>query len=91
MEARGYKGAFMAKCSSPAESYGFQADGCALFYRKSRFRAVGAPDGADYYHKTLSTYKVIFRRLMGPMVLGKVGGVDMIINLEHGARVSGSV
>lgn len=45
MESRGYKGAFMAKCSSTAESYGYPSDGCAIFYRTERFQAVDGPAG----------------------------------------------
>ena len=48
MERLGFEGAFLAKCSSPAESYGYPSDGCALFYRTSRFRGVGPPDGAEW-------------------------------------------
>ena len=45
LEARGYRGAFLAKCSSPAMDYGFGADGCALFYRQDRFQAVSPAEG----------------------------------------------
>ena len=45
LEARGYRGAFLAKCSSPAMGYGYGADGCALFYRQERFEAVSTLEG----------------------------------------------
>ena len=46
LEQRGYKGAFMPKCSSPAEAYGCPSDGCALFYRTARFQPLSSPVGA---------------------------------------------
>ncbi len=45
LEARGYRGAFLAKCSSPAMGYGYGADGCALFFRQERFEAVSPLEG----------------------------------------------
>ena len=44
LEARGYRGAFIAKCTSPAASYGYGADGCALFWRDSRLQLVAGPE-----------------------------------------------
>lgn len=45
LERLGYSGVFWPKACSPAEQYGYPCDGCALFYRVSRFELVGAPQG----------------------------------------------
>lgn len=48
MEKQGYCGAFFCKPCSPAEQYGVPCDGCALFYRSSRFENCCTPQGHTF-------------------------------------------
>lgn len=48
LEAAGYKGVFAPKCPSPAERYGYGADGCCLFYSSDRLSPLSAPIDRKY-------------------------------------------
>lgn len=46
----GYDGVWLPKIASPALHFNAPADGCGLFYRKSRFEAIQEPKG-QYFQK----------------------------------------
>ena len=45
LESNGYTGAFFPKYCSPAEKYQCRPDGLAIFYRTTRFEAMGGAKG----------------------------------------------
>ena len=74
LKDQGYCGAYFCKPCSPAEQYGAPCDGCALFYRSSRFDVCTEPQGKA----SLTCYS---SRILSSMC-GVVCNIHVVCNIQ---------
>lgn len=75
-----YQGLFLPKAASPCQQYGFPPDGCAIFFKRDRFKLMQQPKGLCFQDGSQSPCN---QGLLSATLVDRVSGRTLLLVCTH--------